>query len=145
MTFFQEKEVIIYSSFFIIGTLNLIKFESESHSAVPDSLQPHGLYILARILQARVGSLSLLQGIFPTQGSNPGLPYCRWILYQPSHQGSPKILEWVAYPFSSRCSWSRNQTGVSCIAGKFFTSWATRETLSYPATDLNKVSWECMW
>ena len=47
MTFFQEKEVIIYSSFFITGTLNLIKFESESHSAVSDSLQPHGLYILA--------------------------------------------------------------------------------------------------
>ena len=45
------------------------------------------------ILQARilgVGSLSLLQGIFPTQGSNPGLPHCRWSLYQLSHQGSPK-------------------------------------------------------
>ena len=36
-----------------------------------------------------VGSRSLLQGIFPTQGLNPGLPYCRWILYQLSHQGSP--------------------------------------------------------
>ena len=36
------------------------------------------------------GSCSLLQGIFPTQGSNPGLPHCRWILYQLSHQGSPK-------------------------------------------------------
>ena len=34
-----------------------------------------------------VGSLSLLQGIFPTQGSNPGLPHCRWILYQLSHKG----------------------------------------------------------
>jgi len=37
-----------------------------------------------------VGSLSLLQRIFPTQGSNPGLPHCRWILYQLSHQGSPE-------------------------------------------------------
>ena len=37
-----------------------------------------------------VGSLSLLQGIFPTQGENPGLPHCRWILYQLSHKGSPK-------------------------------------------------------
>ena len=44
-----------------------------------------------------MGSLSFLQGIFPTQGWNPGLPHCRWILYQLSHQGSPKILEWVAY------------------------------------------------
>ena len=34
------------------------------------------------------GSLSLLQGIFPTQGSNPGLPHCRQILYQLSHKGS---------------------------------------------------------
>ena len=42
-------------------------------------------------------SPSLLQGIFPTQGSNPGLPHCRWILYQLSHQGSPKILVWVAH------------------------------------------------
>ena len=36
-----------------------------------------------------VGSLSFLQGIFPTQGLNPGVPHCRWILYQLSHQGSP--------------------------------------------------------
>ena len=43
-----------------------------------------------------VSSLSLLQWIFPTQGSNPGLPHCRWILYQLSHQGSPRILQWVA-------------------------------------------------
>ena len=49
-----------------------------------------------------VGSHSLLLGIFPTQGSNPGLPHCRWILYQLSHQGSPRILEWVAYPFCRR-------------------------------------------
>ena len=39
-----------------------------------------------------VGSSSLLQGIFPTQGSNPGLLYCRQILYQLSHKGSPEIL-----------------------------------------------------
>ena len=44
-----------------------------------------------------VDSLSLLQGIFLTQGSNPGLPHCRQILYQLSHQGSPRIPEWVAY------------------------------------------------
>ena len=54
-----------------------------------------------------VGSLSLLQEIFPTQGLNSGLPLCRWFLYQPSHKGSPRILEWVAYPFSSRSAWPR--------------------------------------
>ena len=42
-------------------------------------------------------SFSLLQGIFPTQGSNLGHPHCRWILYQMSHKGNPRILEWVAY------------------------------------------------
>ena len=72
-------------------------------------------------------SLSLLQGIFPTQGSNPGLPQCRQILYQLSHKGSPRILEWVAYPFSSKSFWPRNRTGVSGIAGGFFTNWAMRE------------------
>ena len=64
-----------------------------------------------------------------TQGSNPGLPHCRQILYQLSQKGSPRILEWVAYPFSSRSSWPRNQTRVSCIAGRFFTNWAIREAL----------------
>ena len=47
-----------------------------------------------------VSSLSLLQGIFPTQGSNPGFLHGRQILYQLSHKGSSRILEWVAYPFS---------------------------------------------
>jgi len=42
-----------------------------------------------------VGYHALLQGIFPTQGSNPGLPHCRRILYCLSHQGFPRILEWV--------------------------------------------------
>ena len=74
-----------------------------------------------------VGSHPLLQGIFPIQGSNPGLPHCRQILYQLSHQGSPRIMEWVAYPFSRGSSWSRNWTGVSCTAGRFFTCWVTRE------------------
>ena len=51
-----------------------------------------------------VGSLSLLQGIFPNQVVNSGLPHCRQILYQLSHKGSPRLMEWVACPFSSRSS-----------------------------------------
>ena len=74
-----------------------------------------------------VGSLSLLQEIFPTQGLNPGLPPCRKIIYQLSPQGSPWIQEWVAYPFSRGSSQPGNQTMVSCIAGRFFTNWAIRE------------------
>ena len=80
-----------------------------------------------------MGSLSLLQGIVLTQGLNPGLPHCRRILYQLSHKGRPRIMEWVAYPFSSGSSQRRNRTGVSCIAGRFFTSWAVSEDQEYIA------------
>ena len=64
------------------------------------SLGPHGLDSPWNPpgQNTRMASLSFLQGIFPTQGSNPGLPHCRQILYQLSHKGSPRILEWVAYP-----------------------------------------------
>ena len=82
--------------------------ESESGSVVSDSLQPCGLYSPWNSPGQNTGvcSLSLLQGIFPTQGSNTGLPHCRWILYQLSHKVSPRILEWVAYPFSTWSSQS---------------------------------------
>ena len=77
--------------------------ESESGSVVSNSFWPQGLYSPwdSPGQNPGVGSLSLLQGIFPTEGSNPGLPHCRQILYQLSHQGSSRILEWVASPFSS--------------------------------------------
>ena len=71
----------------------------------------------------RLGCHALLQGIFQTQGLNPGLPHCRWILYHLSHRGSPWIPEWVAHLFSSGSSWPRNWTGVSCIVGRFFNSF----------------------
>ena len=64
---------------------------------------------------AGVGCNVLLQGIFPTQGLNSSSPYCRQILYHLSHQASPKILEWVAYPVSRGSSRTRNRTGFSCI------------------------------
>ena len=79
-----------------------------------DSLRPHSLYSPWNSpgQNAGVGSLSLLQGIFPTQGSNPGLLHCRQIIYQLSHKRSLEIREWVAYPFSSGSSQPRNQTGA---------------------------------
>ena len=60
-------------------------------SRVSDSLRPHGLYSPWNSpgQKTGVGSLSCLLGIFPTQGSNPGLPHCRRILYHLSHKGSP--------------------------------------------------------
>ena len=73
------KEVaIVFITSTIVG-------ESESRLVVSSSLQPHGS-LQTRILG--VGSLSLLQGIFPSQGSNSGLPHCRWILYHLSHKGN---------------------------------------------------------
>ena len=57
----------------------------------------------------RVGCCVLLQGIVPMQGSNPGLPRCRQILYHLSHQGSPRILKWISYPFSRGTSQPRNR------------------------------------
>ena len=53
-----------------------------------------------------VGGLSLIQGLFPMQRLSLGLPHCRWILYQLSHKGSPRMLEWVVYPFSRGSSHS---------------------------------------
>ena len=95
--------------------------ERESRS-VSSSFRPHGLYSIAGQTTG-VASLSLLQG---RQGLNPCLPHCRRILYHLSQKGSPRILEWVAYPFSSRFSQRRNRTRVSCIAGRFFTVLATQ-------------------
>ena len=88
-----------------------------------------------------MGFHALLQEIFPSQASNPGLPHCRQILYHLSYQGSLRILEWVAYPFSRGSSQPRNQTGVSCIASRSFTSWATREapTLDLLATNTSNL------
>ena len=79
-----------------------------------------------------MGSHSLLQGIFPTQGLNPVLLHCKRIIYLLSHQGSQRILEWVVYPFSSRFSWPRNQTEVSYSAGRLFTSTPPKELIFHP-------------
>ena len=85
----------------------------------------HGI-LQARILEWVV-AIPFIQGNLPNPVIKSGLLHCRWILYCLSHQGSPRILEWVTYPFSRGSSRSRNRTRVSCIAGGFFTSSATRE------------------
>ena len=66
-------------------------FESESHSVVSHFLQSHGLYSLWNSpgQNTGVGSHSLLQGIFPTHGSNLCLPHYRHILYRLGHQEAP--------------------------------------------------------
>ena len=72
-----------------------------------DSLWPHGLYNPWNSpgQNTVVGSFFLLQGIFPTQGLNPGLPHCRQILYQLSHQESPWNVSWGwLHPFHKKTS-----------------------------------------
>ena len=81
-----------------------------------------------------VGSLSFLRGIFSVQRSNLGLLQGREILFQLSYKGSPRILEWVAYPFSSGSSWSRNSTGL--LQGDSL-PWAIREALQTGRTEVN--------
>ena len=118
---------------------------SESRSVMSDSLWPHGLFGSWNSpgQNTGVGRLSLLQGIFLTQGLKPGLPHCKQILYQLSHKGSPRILEWVANLFSSISSQPKKWTRVSYIAGGFFTNWALREAW-YPWYDCIFSS-NCSW
>ena len=105
----DHLQVALFSQGTLI-TITFLSFNhikiSESYSVVSNSLRLHGLYSPWNSpgQNTGVGSLSLLQKTFPTQGSDPGLPHCKWLLYQLSHKGSPRILEWVAYPFSSRSS-----------------------------------------
>ena len=82
-----------------------------------NSLQPHGLYSPWNSPGQNTGegSLSLLQGIFSTQGLNPGLLHYRQILYQLSHKESLRILEWVTYPFSSGSFQPRNDLGSPAL------------------------------
>ena len=100
------------------------KTESERHSVVYDSLQPHGLYTVHGILQARI--LEWLTFPFSRRSSQPrdrtqvsriaGGFFTSWATREAQEY-------WVVYPFSSRSSQPRNQTGVCCLAGGFFTSW----------------------
>ena len=85
-------------------------------------------YTVHEILQTRI--LEWVTVPFSGNLPNPGLSHCRQIIYQLIHQGSPRILEWVVSLFSSGSPWPRHRTRVSCIAGRFFTSWATREQLN---------------
>ena len=117
-----------------VGSLSLLQRPSQPRSWTPVSCIAAAA---AKLLQ------SCLTLSDPVDGSPPGSPVpgifqarvlewfaisfsilnCRQILYQLSHKGSPRILEWVGYPFSTRPSQPRNRTGVSCIAGRFFTNW----------------------
>ena len=92
------------------SSVNLLKTSqgSESHSVVSDSLQPHGLYSPRNSPGQTTGMdrLSLLQGIFPTQGLNPALPHCS------SLQAEPQV---AVAEFESRSLWLKSPNSFSHI------------------------------
>ena len=92
------------------------KCKSESCSVVSDSLWPHGLYSPWNSpgQNTGMGGLSLLQSIFPTQGSNPRLTHCRQILSQLSHQGSPPLLS---------CALKKNVHMLPCPSPALLPFW----------------------
>ena len=81
------------------------------------------------ILQTRI--LEWVAMPFSRGSSQPRSPSLQADSLSSEPPGKPKLLEWVAYPFSRGTSWPKNQTRVSCFAGGFFTSWATREVHNY--------------
>ena len=88
------------------------------------SLQPHGLYSPWNSpgQNTGVGSRSLLQRIFPTQGSNPGLSHCRQIFYQLSHREAP----WVIFLFKFKMGHKASET-VCNISNAFGSELVTKE------------------
>ena len=135
---------IVYEDFFLKYFVEFtVKSESQNRSVMSISLQPHGLHRPWNSLgqNTGVGSLSLLQGVFQTQKSNPGVPQFRLILYQLTYKGRPRILEWVAISFSRGSSQPRDWTWVSCIAGAFFTLWTTREAITCAIV----LAWKKVW
>ena len=124
--------------------------ESESRSVVSDSLWPYGLYSPWNSLglNTRVGSLSLLQGIFPTQESNRGLLRCRWILYQLSYRGRPHLPKLccclVAKPCQTLCNpmvCSPPGSSVHGISQARILEWVT---ISFSRGSSRPRDWTCI-
>ena len=89
-------------------------------------------------------------GDLPTQGLNPGLLNCRWILYQLSHQGSPRILAWVAVVFSSESSFASSSCFLpcrpSCCWMTWLLPWTHRAALTRPVfTHRGHQTWRGRW
>ena len=104
-------------------------YESESHSTVSDCFQPHGLYSPWNSPGQNTGmeSHSFLQGIFPTQGLNPGLPHCKEILYQLSHQGNSKYILSPPCGMWDLSSLTRDQTRPPALEAQSLNHWTARE------------------
>ena len=129
---------------------------SAGPSVVSDSLWPHGLYSPWNFpgQNTGVGSHSIIQGIFPTQGSNPGLPHCGWILYQLSHQGSPSLGGWGIKSNIQWVSFEIPRLSSDTVLIDHDCSWVCQTWLLNPWTHLRKqphrwlcqivAAWRCL-
>ena len=132
---FWRKALPLYDIFLWLS-------DSEVKAAlVSSSLRPHGLYSPWNSpgQNTGVGSLSLLQGIFPTQGSNPGLLHCRHSVYQLSHQGSPQWLYLAGNPTNSTLLSAEDLTGG---LGHLATKFHYRFVISTGKTRVILLHWE---
>ena len=123
----SSPSILASFPFFSLSHTNYFVSESESHLAVSDPFQPHGLYP-ARLLHpwdftgknTGVGCCFLLQGIFPTQRSNLGIPHCKQTLYCLSHRGSPRNWHFILNIIVSNKIWSSKEnllsTNFYCLA-----------------------------
>ena len=91
-----------------------------------------------------VGCYFLLQGIFPTQGSNPGLLDYRQTLYHLSHQGSPKTTIWPSNPTTRHIPWGNQNWKDTCtpmFTAALFTIARTRKQPRCPSTNEQIKRW----
>ena len=116
-----------FFNYFKLYFCYFLESESESHSVMSDSLRLHGPYSSWNSpgQNTGVGSRSLLQGIFPTQGSNPGLLHCRQILYQLSHQEAPIFYRKLAVIFSWVPPIHSALRGIRHVSAKVISGWTS--------------------
>ena len=82
-------KMLLFSPYYLFCVLCLV---AQSCPALCDPLPGSSVHGDSLGKKTRVGFHALLQGIFPTEGSNPGLPHCRQVLYHLSHHGGPYYL-----------------------------------------------------
>ena len=131
-----EKEIATHSSILLGNSMDggvcratySLKSKSESFSVLSDSLWSHGLYIPWNSpgLNTGVGSLSLLQGLFPTQESKPGLPHCRSILYQLSYDLAKARSNALAQQLAGKDTrWVSCLSKCACSSDPGYPWWST--------------------
>ena len=96
-----------------------------------------------------VGCHELLQGIFLTQGLNPGLPHCRWIFYHLSHQGNPFIIRemWIKATMRYYLTLVRMTIVKKCANNKCWKGYGKKGTLLYCwwKCKLIQLLWRTVW